>query len=334
LSDGPRFSAPSEAGNVDQSHNAGRGDVETRVQHEKAFAGALGVKWVRLGHNPIEAVFHVRDEVLGSLNAGTMNVNVAKGENGAVRGDETLAGLGEVSARDGGGADESRKTVVVGDELKMPWRVSNREARGGIGNAELNVNVIAHEAATKRENAGEDGEVIGGEPEADERAVVEDGVWQIGSQRGPKSGRWKASGVADGDQKAGGSRWVLDGGRDGVPGASEERAGCSQVKARLKIPKLHDGAAGRRVDFKASKCALGFSGSGDLGEDGALSGLAERRELGILSPGRAGRKVAEAEVGAEQGRLPNRGGSTGRWLRGWCGIGCWLGRLRNAGRGL
>jgi hypothetical protein len=213
-----------------------------------------------------------------------MNVDVAKREDGAIGGDEALAGLGEISARDGGGADESRKTVIIGDELEMPWCMSNCEARGGIGDAELYVDVIAHKTATKREDAGEDGEVVGGEPEADERTVIENGVRQIGGQRGPESGRWQAGSIADGDQKASGSRWVLDGGRNRIPGASEEGASGAQVEARLKVSKFHDGAAGRGVHLKAGESALGLSRSWDLGENGALGRLAKRGELRILSP--------------------------------------------------
>jgi len=50
--------------------------------------------------------------------------------------------------------------------------MSNCEARGGIGDAELYVDVVAHKAATKREDAGEDGEVVGGKPEADESVNI------------------------------------------------------------------------------------------------------------------------------------------------------------------
>jgi len=61
-----RFAAASEASNMNEGNGAGDGYVKLGIESEEGVSGLIRVKWVNVGHDSVEAVFHVRDEVFGA----------------------------------------------------------------------------------------------------------------------------------------------------------------------------------------------------------------------------------------------------------------------------
>jgi hypothetical protein len=63
---GVRLATACEAGYVDKGNGAGDGDVELGVEGKERVPGFVWMKWINVGHDSVEAVFHVGDEIFGA----------------------------------------------------------------------------------------------------------------------------------------------------------------------------------------------------------------------------------------------------------------------------
>jgi len=64
--DGVRFATASETGNVNEGNGAGDGYIKLGIEGEERVSGFVWMKRVDIGHDSVEAVFHVGNKILGS----------------------------------------------------------------------------------------------------------------------------------------------------------------------------------------------------------------------------------------------------------------------------
>lgn len=80
-----RFAAACEASEMDEIDIFGSSDIEQLIKHEERIPRFVGMKRVHIGHHAIKAIFHIGNEILGSIDVCGVRVNVLEGENGAIR---------------------------------------------------------------------------------------------------------------------------------------------------------------------------------------------------------------------------------------------------------
>jgi hypothetical protein len=69
---------------MDEGNGTGDGYVKLGVEREEGVPGFVWVKRVNIGHYPVEAVFHVGDEVFGAADVCAIRMDVAERKMGGI----------------------------------------------------------------------------------------------------------------------------------------------------------------------------------------------------------------------------------------------------------